>query len=333
MYSIYKTKRKKRKIYVVFFLIIIIAGICYFGVKYQQYIFFWKYTYNKINQKLIEISKIDEIGKKKLKLQEIAEICNDYNSRNPVSMDTFLLSGKIHYQLGEIYLNKTYSEFIISGCTGCVSPQASAEFLNAIKDIKKGAALSRSNEINREYLLILAKSCFYSNYYNDKEIYNMISGVKDIESVPDVEDIRFLSIINILNKKEEYANDLLTRYGMVAESIKGRFFFASAHNLAGKYTDSIMDYKYILDNSSDSEIIKLANVNLGKIYFNQSLYNESLMHFTNALKMDNGDYSLKIWIGKNYSALGERIKARAIWQEVLASDQNNSEVRKLLGLM
>ena len=94
-----------------------------------------------------------------------------------------------------------------------------------------------------------------------------------------------------------------------------------------------MSFKNILENCSDKSVTKLANINLGKIYFNQSLYKESLMHFTYALTIDERDNTLKIWIGKNYSALGEKTKAKAIWAEVLASDQTNKEAKELLGLM
>jgi len=66
------------------------------------------------------------------------------------------------------------------------------------------------------------------------------------------------------------------------------------------------------------------------LYYNQSLYNESLAHFSSALAIDERDNELKIWIGKNYSALGNKAKARAVWSEVLAIDSANEEVKKLL---
>ena len=57
------------------------------------------------------------------------------------------------------------------------------------------------------------------------------------------------------------------------------------------------------------------------------------MHFINALTIDGRDNTLKIWIGKNYSALGDKKRAKAIWTEVLVSDRTNKEAKKLLGLM
>ncbi|MFH0977229.1 MAG: hypothetical protein V1874_15725 [Spirochaetota bacterium] len=333
MYYSYKSKRKNKKIYKISLLLIVIAGILYLGKTYQHYIFFWKYTYNKINSELEDALKISDPVMKKHKLEEICRISADYNDKHQISAGTFLLAGKIHFHLGEFYLNKSFSEFIMSDSFNCTEEKAKIEFFNAIKSIKKGIALSMSEEIKPELLFIMAKASFYCNYYNTKDIYKTVERIGNIESISNVNDIRFLSIINILNKKEEYGLEILKKHGMISDTINGRFFLASAYNIAGKYTDSIMSFRNILDNCSDSNLIKSANMNLGKIYFNQSLYKESLMHFTNALKIDGRDNLLKIWIGKNYSALGEKTKAKAIWSEVLASDQSNKEAKKLLGLM
>jgi tetratricopeptide (TPR) repeat protein len=332
MYYSYKTKRKNRKIFKILLLAIAITGVFYFGAKYRQYIFFWKYTYNKISSALKDASKIEDIEKRKVKLLEISEICNDYNSKNQISAETFLLAGKTHFLLGEIYLNNTFSEYIINSCTDCLNQKAAVEFFTAIKNIRKAIALFASDQIEAEYRLIMAKSSYYTDYYNTKNIYRLLDKLDSIESIPNIDDIRFLSIINILNRKEDYGLEILIKYGMVSETMSGRFFLASAYNIAGKYTDSIMSFKNILDNCSDNSLLKLANVNLGKIYFTRSLYRESLAHFTNALKIDEKDNSSKIWIGKNYAALGEKTKARAIWADVLVSDQGNMEAKKLLGI-
>jgi tetratricopeptide (TPR) repeat protein len=332
MYYSYKSKKKNRKIFKILLLAIAITGIFYFGAKYRQYIFFWKYTYNKISSALKDTSKIEDIEKRKLKLLEISGICDDYNSKNQISAETFLLAGKTHFLLGEIYLNKTFSEYIISNCTDCLDQRAATEFITAIKNIRKAIAIYASDGIEPEYRLIMARSCYYTDYYNTKRIYRLLDKLDNIETFPNIDDIRFLSIINILNKKEDYGLEILVKYGMVSETMSGRFFLASVYNIAGKYTDSIMSFKNILDNCSDNNLLRLANINLGKIYFSRSLYRESLLHFMNALKIDEKDNSSKIWIGKNYAALGEKTKARAIWADVLVSDQGNMEARKLLGI-
>lgn len=332
MYYNYKSKKKKRKLIKILLLLPIIFCVYYFGTKYHQYIFFWKYTHNKISNRLNNVLNIRDTEKKKTELGDLEEICSDYCFKNQLSAESFLLLGKIHFYIGEAVLNTTFSDMIINNCTDCVSREAKNEFLNAVRDIRKSMALSRSEKADSETLLILAKSIYYSNYYNTSEIHSILKKI-DVEFISNADDIRFLSIINIFNKNEDYGLEILNKYGMISDSIKSRFFLAYAYNLADKYTDSIMSFKNILNNCSDKYVIKLVNLNLGKIYFSQSLFKESLTHFTNALTIDKKDNTLKIWIGKNYSAMGEKTKAKAIWAEVLASDQTNAEAKKLLGLM
>ncbi len=333
MYYSYKSKRKRKKIFRFLLIILAIAGLYYLGSKYKNYIFFWKYNYNKIYSKLEKISGIDNYKTKIVELQEISRICDDYNTKNQVSAESFLLAGKVHYQIAELNLNKTFSEIIINGYQDFVNDdKIISEFLKAVRNIRKGIALSGYDDLTPEYRLILAKSYFYTGYYNTDVIFSLTKD-NNLKEISNTDDIRFLSLINIYNNNKDYGLEILKKYGMVTDNIRGKFFLACAYNLAGKYTDSIMCFKDILGSSRDAKLIKLANINLGRIYFNQSLFKESLYHFTSALKEDGKDNLLKIWIGKNYSALGEKTKARAIWTEVLANDNTNKEAKKLLGLM
>jgi len=77
---------------------------------------------------------------------------------------------------------------------------------------------------------------------------------------------------------------------------------------------------------------KLIHINLGIVYYNQSLFRESMSHFNSVVEIDPGDINARIWIGKNHYAMGEKDKAKAIWSDVLARDKSNREVQKLLGV-
>ncbi|MDY6935646.1 MAG: hypothetical protein SVZ03_15670 [Spirochaetota bacterium] len=213
-----------------------------------------------------------------------------------------------------------------------IDTRALSEFTKAIKDIKKGIALCNRDE-DIESLIILAKACFYTGFNNISEIYKITSKIELSNPLCKEEDIKFCSIICVYNGREKEGLELLFNRCSLSDSLRDLLFIATVNKIAKRYTSSILDYKRVLDKSSDNEIIKIVHINLGKIYFNQSLYQESLSHFYNASQIDKRDDSLKIWIGKNYSALGDRIKARAIWGEVLASDQSNVEAKRLLGLM
>jgi hypothetical protein len=85
-----------------------------------------------------------------------------------------------------------------------------------------------------------------------------------------------------------------------------------------------------LKTSDDPFVQKLCYSNLGKIYYSQNLYKESLDQFNAALNFGD-DINCRIWIGKNYSAMGMKDKAKAFMDEVLVLNPDNEEVKKLLG--
>ena len=97
-----------------------------------------------------------------------------------------------------------------------------------------------------------------------------------------------------------------------------------------KYTDAIIAFQKILKTTDDVNVQKLSYSNLGKIYYSQNLYKESLDQFNAALLLGD-DINCKIWVGKNYLAMGMKDQAKVVWSEVLAANGDNEEVKKLLG--
>ncbi|MCP4138351.1 MAG: hypothetical protein GY754_45740 [bacterium] len=333
MYYRYKSKKKKRgpaKIVVAMILLMSVAAL---GYRYQQYLLFWKYTNNKLAQEINRVNGIKDAGKRQEGLVELVESMNHYKSENQVEAEAFFLSGKVHSLLGESYLSGTFSKLLIDGRLKEKNRKAEKEFYKTIKNIRKGLALIDGGALKDEYSMALARACYYTGFNNPEEIYQVLRDAKAGENLENVEDIRFYSIVCITNDKVDEGLEYLTGKGMVNESMQGRLFLAASQKIAKRYTNSIMNYKEVLTRTSDNEILKQVHLNLGQIYFNRSLYKESLVHFSNALKIDERDNLLKIWIGKNYSALGDKDRARAIWSEVMASDSANDEVRKLLNVM
>ena len=97
-----------------------------------------------------------------------------------------------------------------------------------------------------------------------------------------------------------------------------------------KYTDAIIAFQKLLKSTDDAYVQKLSYINLGKIYYSQNLYKESLDQF-NAALIFGDDINVKIMIGRNYIAMGMKDKAKTVWSEVLAVNADNEEVKKLLG--
>jgi tetratricopeptide (TPR) repeat protein len=333
MYDRYKSKRKSTGIYKFLGIVALLGVIIFLGTRYYRYLAFWKFSQNKLEKRIETVRQIKDVDKKRGALTDLSDIYERYKEEHPVDPDAFYVSGEIHYMLGESHLPGNFSELYINDRVHDISRDAKIEFLKAIKDIKKGCALENSvPDDNRSFKL--AKAGFYTNYSTPAEILRMIEKKgESIKLKEDIENIRFYSIANILNRREDYGLKYLAAYGMVKDNMQGLLFYATAERVAKKYTGAIVSYKNVIARTSDDKLRKLVHVNLGKIYFNQSLFRESIDQFSQALKIDERDSMPKIWIGKNYSALGEKDKARAIWSEVLTTDGTNAEVKKLLGIM
>jgi tetratricopeptide (TPR) repeat protein len=330
MYDRYKSKRRNTRPYKLLVILILLGGAIFLVVRYHEYLAFWKYNRNKLYRTVEVARNIGNREKKREVLADLADTFERYKEEHPVSPDAFFISGEVHYMLGVTYLPGNFSEMYINDRMQEAGPEARAAFLKAIKDLIKGAALENGT-LDDSYVFMIAKAGLYSGYYTPEEIFGMIEKTGESIKVKDVENIRFYSIINIINKREDYGLKFLTDYGKVRDNIQGLLLLATAERAAKKYTGAIMTYKDVLARTQDTNIQKLVHINLGKVYFNQSLYRESLDQFTLALQIDQKDTVTKIWMGKNFAAMGAKDKAKAIWSEVLTTDSSNREAKELLG--
>jgi predicted negative regulator of RcsB-dependent stress response len=332
MYDRYKSKKKSTGIYKFFGAIALIAAVAYLGVRYHDYLAFWKYNQSKLEKRIESLRHIKDTEKRREAIIDLSETYDRLKQERQVDPDPFYISGELHFLLGESYLSGSFSELYINDRVSDISKEAKAEFMKAIRDIKKGSALD-NGALNDPRSFMLARAALYADYSSPAEIFQIIEKTGESIKKQDAENIRFYSMVNIVNKREDYGLKFLAEYGMVHESIQGLLFFATAERLAKKYTGAIVSYRNVLARTSDERVRKLVHVNLGKIYFNQSLYRESLDQFAQALKIDEKDAMPKIWIGKNYSAMGEKDKAKAIWGEVLTTDGSNTEAKELMKMM
>lgn len=330
MYDRYKSKRRNTGPWKLLVVLIILGAGIFLAIQYHEYLAFWKYNRNKLYKTVDVARHIKDPLKKREALTDLAETFERYKEEHQISQDAFFISGEVHYLLGVTYLPGNFSEMYVNDRMSEISPEARHAFLNAIKDLRKGAALE-NGVLDDSYVFMIAKAGLYSGYYAPAEIFEMIEKTGETARVKNVENIRFYSVINIMNKREDYGLKYLSDYGMVKDSIQGILLFATAQRAAKKYTGAIMSYKDALSRTSDTSIQKLVYINLGKIYFNQSLFKESLDQFNLALQIDQKDMLPKIWMGKNYLAMGAKDKAKAIWSEVLTIDRTNTEARELLG--
>ncbi len=332
MYDRYKSKKKNTGIYKFLVAVILIGAAVYLGVRYQHYLAFWKYNQSKLEKKIEAMRLIKDADRRREAIVDLSDAYERLKLERMTDPDTFFVSGELHYMMGESYLPGSFSELYINDRVSEASREAKAEFLKAIRDIKKAAALD-NGAMDDARCFMLAKAALYADYYTPAEIFLMIEKTGETIKQKGVENIRFYSMVNIANKREDYGLKYLAEHGMVRDNIQGKLFYATAERLAKKYTGAIVTYKDVLARTSDEQVRKLVHINLGKIYFNQTLYRESLDQFFLALKIDAKDSVPKIWIGKNYSAMGEKDKAKAIWSEVLTTDGMNTEAKALMKMM
>ncbi|HMB19527.1 MAG TPA: hypothetical protein VKQ10_00535 [Spirochaetota bacterium] len=331
MYYRYKSKKSNRRIYIVIIWLLILTSMGYLGYNYRQYVFFWKFSYGKLVERLEEARGI---SKAELRVKQMKELCgaaSRYAEEHPVSADAYFLLGSCYYNYGAALVNMPMvALFDRDAIRENMTERSRQAFNNAIKYMNKGIALGGKTAISDPQRMVLVKSLYYNRYYSIDDIYKCAFKIITPHRTLSYMDIRFYSIIAIKSNNIDEGIELLKACGNIFDSSDGRLFLASAYTHADKYTNAIMEYKKILDNSKDSNTIKDVHVALGKIYFTRSLYNESLEHFQHALDIDTQDSQCKIWIGKNYSAMGNVNRARSILSEVLVTDSENKEAKRLL---
>jgi len=334
MYYRYKVKKKDRKSVKILIVLSLCLALGYAGYQNRQYLLFWKYTFNKLQTKINEAEKIKNQQQRQLTLQNLCQVFDLYKEENPIDEEAYALSARAHFLLGMAYLPGDLSELLINDAVDTINSEARKEFFNVIRDLRKVQALLDDENSGKKHILMLSQSCYLSGFLSREEIFEIIRKINPEEfTFEKVDDARFFALMHILNKNDEFGFSFLTKKGMTDEGVGGLLFLATAERIAERYTNAIMNYRTVIDKTNDDRILKLVHMNLGKIYYNQSLYTESLAHFDAVLKIDERDTFSRIWIGKNYSAMGFRDRAKAIWTEILAADRSNSEVKKLLGVM
>lgn len=332
MYYRYRAKKKDRRFLKAIIILGIIAGGAYLIYSNRTQLMFWKITQNRIVEDINHASAISDQNKKVRELDRLVESLRLYKEENPLDPDSYIMSGRVNYFMAEAELNSSFTEMYIYDTFKDVSVSVKKHLANTIRDFNKAKALLDGKTLTPSDTIMLGKSFFLDGYYDPEEIFSQISSIK---AGPDLklDDIRFYIIIAALSGNNETALSLSKEAGRVEDTVQGKFFYASLLKDAGRYTESIMAFRNILGETSDSNIKIVSHYNLGQIYYRQRLYRESLEQFDSILAIDINNLNSKIWIGKNYSAMGDRDKARAIWGEVLTINRSNEEVKKLLSLI
>lgn len=330
MYYRYKSKKKDRRFLKIFIFFIVVFSAFYSVYNFRSKVMFWRISHNRIVNKINQVSMMTDPAKRIENLRKLAEDIEAYKQDNPLEPDSYTYSSRIYYNLGLALSGKNFTEMYLDDVFQQLSPEQKKTFIQSIKDMNKALALYNGKEPEPQDLFILGKSCFFAGYRGNPDIYSMLKTQISSPELLSVEDIRFYSILCLSEGAADEGLQLLDKKGGAEDTVQGRLFKAMVLKNSMKYTDAIIAFQKILKSTDDPYVQKLSYSNLGKIYYSQNLYKESLDQFNAALTLGN-DVNYKIWIGKNYYSMGMKDKAKTVWNEALAGNPDNEELKKLLG--
>jgi tetratricopeptide (TPR) repeat protein len=290
---------------------------------------FWRVSHNRIIEQINSASLITDSAEKIKTLRKLEENIGSYKQDNPGDPDSYIYSARVYYNLGLALSGRNFTEMFLDDMLFNLTPEQRKCFIQSIKDMSKAIALLDGKDVALENLFILGRSYFFTGFKSNTAVYSMLKGASSADMLS-VDDVRFYSFLCLTEGAVDEGLDLLDKRGGVEDSVQGRLFKAKALKNSMKFTDAIIAFQAILKTSDDPYVQKLSYSNLGRIYYSQNLYKESLDQFNAALNFGD-DANCKIWAGKNYLALGMKDKAKTIFSEVLASGAGDDEVKKLLG--
>ncbi len=326
MYTRYKPRKKEKKFVKYIFLILAVSGLFYLGYVHRSTLMFWKYNISRLDRELLEIDKAADRQSRIRMLQNLEKACDSYKNDNPFSSEAYFSSGRVKVLLGEALMPASFNELFITDRLTEQSEGVRKCFIEAVKDIKKAAALE-NGRIDDRNLMLLAKASFFAGYYTPVEIAEMLSAVKNLDLLLP-EDRRLYATIQVLGGSEARGIDVLKNTG--GNDAMDTLFLATVYRITNKHTEAILEYKKALEKAADDEIKTLIHFNLGKIYLAQSLMMEAAKEFNDAVSIAPGKADLRVWAGKSCAALGDKAKAREHWLEALKLEPDNAEVKKLL---
>lgn len=331
MYYRYKTKKKDRRFLKLFFSAAVILAAVYVVFHYRSKVMFWRISHNRIVSQISQVATISDSADRVTKLKKLAEDMVVYKNENPDDSDSYIYSARVNYNLGIAISGKSFTDLYLDDAMQRISAEQRRCFIHSIRDMSKAIALLDGRDVEPQDMFLLGKSYFFAGYRKNGDIYNLLKRLAGTPEQLSVEDIRFYSVLCLMEGAADEGLSLLEKKGGVEDTVQGRLFKAQLLKNSMKYTEAIIAFQNILKSTDDPYVQKLSYSSLGKIYYSQNLFKESLDQFSAALNFGD-DVNNRIWIGKNYYAMGMKDKAKTVWGEVLAADADNQEAKRLLGV-
>lgn len=307
MYYKYRSSKKRGKKLKLFTITAVIFLIAYLLYNNFSSFKFWEYSFSKVERNYNEIIEEKNLSDRRDKLESLSKEIEESIKEDVYDEKSLTILAKINFNLGEIYFGNNFTSLIIKDDVVDVPINTKKYFLKSIKFIKKIEAANENGVLSDELLIILSKEYYYLDYYGRMKIYEIMNEISDPENIKLKDDKRFYGYFHYVLTEEEQYLDYLTKIN--SDDIQGKMFMAGVYLTAKKYTNSIMIYKNLLNESISQEKRLIVLKNLGKIYFYQSLFEESLNSLLKVYESKPHDSEVRELIYKIYIEQDNKEKA------------------------
>jgi tetratricopeptide (TPR) repeat protein len=326
MYYRYKSKRRTQRNYETILIFLAVAAIVVSLVYFRNHLYFWKFSYNRLTRAVTTAEQASDHKEREALLAKALASCDNYRNQNPLQRDGYYVSARVHYLIGELESGGSLSRSVIDEREGGANPH----FLQAIRFVRKGMSLDPKARPDDVTGVILAQSCFMTDFNSREEIAKILSMIRSPKTLPRLDDRRFYGLMTILNGDPESGVQFLIDNGDIQKDEEGKLFLASAYALAKQYTNAIMEYRSLVDSARSSSVVRTSQIGLGKVYFRQSLFKEAQVQFEGLLKATPDDAESKLWVARCYQASGDKFLAKKLCQEILSADPNNKDAAGMM---
>ncbi len=308
MYYKYRTKNKSSRLYKLLAGLIIVSAVVFFGYKYRSHLMFWKTGFNKLAE-IVSISERDTSAYERSGgIQSALQKAAKFREDDPMNPEAFIVSAKLSFIVSESLLPRKFGAMFVNSKKDALSPEAASGFIAAIKYFRKAEALGGKKALDDESRIMLAKASYYSDYYQASQIFILLDSIKEPLMIRYTDDIYFYAQTLVVNGAVQRGMDYLVKMNM--KDSFSKLVMAKSFAEGKQFTDAISAYKEVIAETADSEIKKTASVNLGLLYYSQSLYREAADILEPFVLPQSEDADLKAVMEKLFVELKDPVKAK-----------------------
>jgi tetratricopeptide (TPR) repeat protein len=327
MYQRYKSKRKYRPLIQTVFMILL--SIVFVIIVYSQRdkIVFWKQDISKLQSKTAEAERFTDYKKRIEFFRALSENIEKGKAQNFFDANTFLLSGRIYFLLGESYLGGSFSELFSEHRIFPINRNARDSFIKALRDINKGIALL-GGTTPADIRAIKIKAEYYLSYRDASKITSSAAAIALENASLPIELARFCALAVTLDGDRQLALKYLNERGGLGQELESELFLAAFEYYSKMYTPAIMRYRKILSETDNDNFKRTALLGLAQIYYDQSLDREMIEQVVHAHQLFPDDPIVKKWVEKLKSFTNNKPALRKMLDNLIA--QNESRIEQLI---